>query len=304
MPRKFTQEEALRRFKKVHGNKYDYSLVQYINNQTKVIIICNEHGSFQQLPRNHFNGQNCPKCSNINVGLNARVCVINKKFNRLKVIEFSHINKDRSISYKCLCDCGNITTVRATLIIRGITKSCGCLQSEAASSFHLKDIRGEKFGRLLVLEKNGRANNREAIYSCICDCGKTKNVSSAKLRSGHTRSCGCLFKEQKRENHPNWNHSLTEEDRKNRDYSPEAREWRTKVYKRDNYTCQLSGRRGKKICAHHIESWNSNKERRFEVDNGITLRQDIHRLFHKYYGKGNNTREQFEEFCQRFKERS
>lgn len=40
----------------VHGNKYDYSKVEYINNHTKVCIICPEHGEFWQTPNNHLNG--------------------------------------------------------------------------------------------------------------------------------------------------------------------------------------------------------------------------------------------------------
>jgi hypothetical protein len=48
-----------------HGDKYDYSLVEYINNKTKVKIICTEHGIFEQNPNNHINGQNCPECAKI-----------------------------------------------------------------------------------------------------------------------------------------------------------------------------------------------------------------------------------------------
>jgi len=48
---------------KVHGNKYDYSKVKYINNTTKVCIICPEHGEFWQDPHNHLKGKGCPSCS-------------------------------------------------------------------------------------------------------------------------------------------------------------------------------------------------------------------------------------------------
>jgi len=49
----------------VHGERYDYSLVEYKNNKTKVIIICPEHGVFEQKPDKHTNNKNgCPKCSN------------------------------------------------------------------------------------------------------------------------------------------------------------------------------------------------------------------------------------------------
>lgn len=50
-------------FKKVHGNKYDYSKVNYINSTTPVIIICDEHGEFTQSPSSHKQGKNCPKCA-------------------------------------------------------------------------------------------------------------------------------------------------------------------------------------------------------------------------------------------------
>lgn len=48
--------------KKVHGDKYDYSKVTYINNRTKVCIICPEHGEFWQTPYSHLKGCECPSC--------------------------------------------------------------------------------------------------------------------------------------------------------------------------------------------------------------------------------------------------
>jgi len=47
---------------KVHGDKYDYSLVNYINSSEKIKIICPIHGIFEQLPHNHLNGNECPVC--------------------------------------------------------------------------------------------------------------------------------------------------------------------------------------------------------------------------------------------------
>jgi hypothetical protein len=45
-----------------HGNKYDYSNLKYINDKTKVKIICPNHGEFEQKPSNHLMGQGCPIC--------------------------------------------------------------------------------------------------------------------------------------------------------------------------------------------------------------------------------------------------
>ena len=63
MLKKLTIEEFLEKAKEVHGDKYNYSKVEYINNSTKVCIICPIHGEFWQTPNNHLNGKNCPKCS-------------------------------------------------------------------------------------------------------------------------------------------------------------------------------------------------------------------------------------------------
>lgn len=49
---------------KAHNNKYDYSLVKYVDSKTKVKIICPKHGLFEQVPNNHLRQGGCPKCSN------------------------------------------------------------------------------------------------------------------------------------------------------------------------------------------------------------------------------------------------
>ena len=61
MPRKKTKEEFIKEAIMVHGNKYDYSKVVYVNNNTKVEIVCPEHGSFWQRPNDHLKKNGCPK---------------------------------------------------------------------------------------------------------------------------------------------------------------------------------------------------------------------------------------------------
>jgi hypothetical protein len=60
-----TKQEFIKRAQKVHGDKYDYSLVEYKNNKTKVKIICPIHGVFEQLPINHLKGFGCCACGHI-----------------------------------------------------------------------------------------------------------------------------------------------------------------------------------------------------------------------------------------------
>jgi hypothetical protein len=65
MPRKKTTEEFIIDARKVHGDKYNYSLVDYQGNKAKVKIICKKHGVFTPLPYNHVHsGSGCPKCAN------------------------------------------------------------------------------------------------------------------------------------------------------------------------------------------------------------------------------------------------
>lgn len=62
MPKKINTESFVEKAKLVHSNKYDYSKVEYVNNRTKVCIICPQHGEFWQTPNNHLSGKGCPKC--------------------------------------------------------------------------------------------------------------------------------------------------------------------------------------------------------------------------------------------------
>ena len=63
MPRKLTTDEFIENARTVHGDRYDYSLVEYVNNRTKVKISCSEHGVFRQVPNSHMNGNGCRGCS-------------------------------------------------------------------------------------------------------------------------------------------------------------------------------------------------------------------------------------------------
>lgn len=56
-------EEFIEKARKVHGDKYDYSKTEYVNNATKVCIICQAHGEFWQRPNDHLAGKGCPICN-------------------------------------------------------------------------------------------------------------------------------------------------------------------------------------------------------------------------------------------------
>lgn len=64
------------------------------------------------------------------------------------------------------------------------------------------DLTGERFGRLVVLERaesRGPKGRRKTWWNCKCDCGNEVEVPTARLRNGQTKSCGCLHKDLLRE---------------------------------------------------------------------------------------------------------
>lgn len=63
MSKKKSNNEFIREVQLIHHNRYDYSKVNYINNKTKVCIICPDHGEFWQIPSDHLNGKGCPQCA-------------------------------------------------------------------------------------------------------------------------------------------------------------------------------------------------------------------------------------------------
>lgn len=61
--KRLTQEEFITKAYSIHGTKYNYILVNYINSKTPVQIICYKHGIFKQIANHHLSGSGCPQCS-------------------------------------------------------------------------------------------------------------------------------------------------------------------------------------------------------------------------------------------------
>lgn len=89
----------------------------------------------------------------------------------------------RTHAFRCRCDCGSERAVLGNKLRAGETAGCGCIRRDS--------LNGKRFGRLLVVEKNGTYRHTDK-YRCVCDCGNETTVVSTRLRNGNTRSCGCL----------------------------------------------------------------------------------------------------------------
>lgn len=95
---------------------------------------------------------------------------------------------------------------------------------------------------------------------------------------------------------PNYKGGITSEEKKFKD-SFLFREWRFKIFKRDNFTCQkCKDCSGGNLEAHHIKNFMEQIELRVSLDNGITLCKNCHKHFHKKYGFRNNNKQQLDNF--------
>lgn len=118
--------------------------------------------------------------------------IIGTTINSWNVLAIFH--DGRQFKAKCQCKCGAIKDVNIYNLINNKTKDCGCGRKEMLSETRTKNLVGQRFGRLTVLElldDSNKFNRRQ--YKCKCDCGNETIVTGSLLLNGHTSSCGCIL---------------------------------------------------------------------------------------------------------------
>ena len=118
-------EKFIEKSKEIHGNKYDYSLVEYKTDRIKVKIICPDHGIFEQVPYSHISGRGCKKCGGILISKS-------KKSNTNDFIKKSKEIHGNKYNYSLVEYKGNKIKVKIICIEHGIFEQkpfdhlCGC----------------------------------------------------------------------------------------------------------------------------------------------------------------------------------
>lgn len=210
-------------------------------------------------------GENNPNYKGANINVNCSCC--GKEFNILKC---TMKNSDGSLKKNFYC-----------------SKECKIKhQKEILKGENNPNYKGGKIkikcdfcGKVFYRERNRYTVDNKHYYC------------SQKCKSEHQRTI-LLGK-----NNPSYINGLSHDYRVRFRIIEGYKTWREEVYKRDNYTCQCCGNnKGHNLNAHHLESYNKNKNKRTELENGITLCDKCHKKFHKMFGYGNNTKEQFKQF--------
>ena len=152
MPKKKTTEEFIQDAIKVHGDKYDYSKVEYKNSSSKVIIICKEHGEFKQNAGNHIhNKSDCSKCKTRNIKYSIKECQNIAKENKGECLSNKYINKDKKLKWKCKE--GHLFEKR----LGSINKNSWCPKCSGKKKYTLEEV------CQYAITKNGNCLSKEYI---------------------------------------------------------------------------------------------------------------------------------------------
>lgn len=145
--------------------------VPSVNGNGPVLAVPRDNGS--AIYRGHF-------------AMSRLVDLTGQKFGKLTVIKRYGSSNTGNVTWLCRCDCGNEAIVRGVDLTRRHTIGCGCQMK------NLIDEAGNRYGKLTVIERVPNEKNSNVLWRCLCDCGRETIVGSNSLRSGNTKSCGCI----------------------------------------------------------------------------------------------------------------
>lgn len=119
-----------------------------------------------------------------------------QRFGKL-VVSTRADNKGGMAMWNCSCDCGGTTIVSGKDLRNGKKTACACENKNLEKGGFKNNLKGMRFGRLLVKEDyyNDKVTSHHHWCHCVCDCGKETDVVSTNLTRGVTKSCGCLMRE-------------------------------------------------------------------------------------------------------------
>ena len=258
-----------------------------------------------------------------------------KEFGRLTVIEKRGSDKHGNAMWLCKCECGNEVIVRSSNLRNGNTVSCGCYNRDKIKE-QWKDEEFRKKQNEKVKETFKELWKDEAFRNMqsnkLSERNKEKwkdeeyrNMQSNKMREMVKE----LWKDEEMKWKMHYKGGITPISEYLR-HLPIVKQWLDDCKKQANYTCELTGKVGGELNTHHLKAFNTiileahelnnieiheiigeytqeelHKLEEYVVSyhqdnsNAVVLCKEMHDLFHKMYGYGNNTKEQYIEFKER-----
>ena len=158
------------------------------------------------------------------------------------------------------------------------------------------------FNKEMIVKVNDLTHGSKTKVEIECDkCLKKYFISYSQYykynHKGKTYCHNCSTKIfNGGENNYKWNPNLTDEERIQGRHYQEYIDFVKRVLARDKYTCQCCGCTSNDMDVHHLNGYNWFIEGRTDETNAVTLCKNCHGNFHSLYGKGNNSKEQYEEW--------
>lgn len=269
----------------------------YKNSSTKLEYKCSCGNVSEILLYRFKKGCRCKKCGYKKVAQRCKHSYeyVNKYFRERSCILLStkYVNAHTRLDY--ICSCGNRSKITFNSFQQGVRCDVCGLKKVLEVTRYSYDYVKKYFEDHGCVLNSKEYENKSSLLSYTCKCGEKSVIRFGCFKRG-SRCRRCGVEKLTGENSVHWNFGLTEEEREIKRNYIEYREWRTKVYRKNDYTCQKCGKRGGNLNAHHIKNYSTNKDLRLVLENGITLCKKCHNKFHKKYGINDNSSDQMEEF--------
>lgn len=219
----------------------------------------------------------------------------------VELLDEVYISYNSPLKFRCAC--GNEHRTSPYNLTKGKNKCPLCYKVKKVESLKLLEddvynyIKDKGF-----IVKSPYVNIKEKM-NLTCPAGHSIFVSFRSFRQSKGACRICYFKNNKGENHHSYKHGRSKEDREDRNKSRvKHNEWKRLVLEKCGYSCVICGvKNGKNMPSHHLNGYNWDKENRYNPENGVILCKLHHDHFHRIYGKGDNTKEQFEEYLNGYK---
>lgn len=263
--------------------------LKYQNAKKKLQFKCFEGHTFSMSWDNFKNNKRrCPECQKLRRWTYDEVKAYFKEHGFI-LLSNKYQNVNQKLNYRCPEGHEGSTTFN-----KFKNAQHGCDYCGGSRRLELEFIKKEftKEG-LELLEKEYHNAGVPLKFKCLC--GNIDTVTYRRFkwasseRKNPKRKCReCMI--------PDWHFTINEEERiKSRKY-PEYYEWVKLVKERDGFTCDCCGYYGKDVVAHHLEGYSWCKEKRTDVNNGVTMCQNCHNNFHFLNDFKENTKNQYLEF--------
>lgn len=270
--KKLTTAEFIQRAKEVHGDKYDYSLVEYVNNETKVKIICPIHGVFEQKPHDHLQKCGCQKCNN---HLSLTIEKFTQKANKIHNFKYNYNlvdYKNNKTKVKIICPIHGVFEQYPTHHLQGAgCKKCSNVYKPNTEEFiqKAKEIHRDKYDYSLVDYKNAHTK-----VKIICPIhGKFDQAPAEHIRGNGCPKCNSSHGENRIRNFLKDNQVFFEEQKRFDDLGKLSYDF---YIPSKNFLIEFNGRQ-------HYEEWcfkhhnlkkqrhNDWLKRKYARDNNIKL---------------------------------